>query len=248
MATIQLGKIKQVWRGTWTASPSPAYSVDDLVAYTDTVGGLQNTSTYIAVSTPGSNAPASGGSIHSAWNLVAQGVPDRLPDQSGQAGKFLTTNGSAVSFGSVTQIIKKIHTLTYATRTNGSSSANHDQFSWGSFTPLDVSNNFFISGQIPINSMGNDYCGFGLRFAGGSANTDFSGVGIGYVGATSHCSIYTYHFNYTGSFDGAGTKTIYHRTFGSHSQPDTFCPNSTDDARNVSQTSGFLQIIEYANA
>ena len=113
MATIQLGKIKQVWRGSWSASPNPAYSVDDLVAYTDTVGGLQNTSTYIAISTPGSNAPASGGSIHSAWNLVAQGVPDRLPSQSGQSGKFLTTDGSSVSFGTVESDLNKFALFKY---------------------------------------------------------------------------------------------------------------------------------------
>ena len=96
MATIQLGKIKQVWRGTY--NNSTAYTVDDLVAYTDTVGGLQNTSTYICVTNSTGNAPASGGSIHSSWNLVAQGVPDRVPSQSGNAGKFLKTDGSSLSF------------------------------------------------------------------------------------------------------------------------------------------------------
>ena len=96
MATIQLGKIKQVWRGTWSSSPNPAYSVDDLVEYTDS--GV--TSTYIAVSTPGSQVPSSGGSVQSNWNLVAKGVADPIPTQSGNAGKFLKTNGSSLSFDS----------------------------------------------------------------------------------------------------------------------------------------------------
>ena len=100
MATIDLGKIKQVFRGTY--NNATAYTVDDLVSFTDTVGGLQNTSTYIAVANTTGNAPASGGTIHASWNLLAQGVPDRLPSQSGQSGKFLTTNGSAVSFADVT--------------------------------------------------------------------------------------------------------------------------------------------------
>ena len=103
MATIDLGKIKQVWRGTYSSSNS--YTADDLVAYTDTVGGLQNTSTYIAVaasSNSNQQAPSSGGTVNSSyWNLVAQGVPDRLPSQTGQAGKFLKTDGSAVSFDNV---------------------------------------------------------------------------------------------------------------------------------------------------
>ena len=100
MATIDLGKIKQVFRGTY--NNATAYTIDDLVSFTDTVGGLQNTSTYIAVANTTGNAPASGGTIHASWNLLAQGVPDRLPSQSGQSGKFLTTNGSAVSFETIT--------------------------------------------------------------------------------------------------------------------------------------------------
>ena len=43
MATIDLGKIKQVWRGTYNSANS--YTADDLVAYTDS--GI--TSTYIAI-------------------------------------------------------------------------------------------------------------------------------------------------------------------------------------------------------
>lgn len=246
MATIQLGKIKQVWRDAWSNGNN--YAVDDLVSHVD-----QNiTSTYIAVqaSTSGSpQAPSTGGTINTSyWNLVAKGVVDPIPSQSGQSGKFLKTNGSALSFDNVNQVIKKIHTLSFNTRTGGNNNANYDQFSWGSFTPLDVNNNFFISGQVPANSAGNDYCGFGLRFAGNSGNTDFSGTGIGYIGATGHMTIYTYHFNYTGTFNGADTYTIYHRTYATSSQPDTFCPNYNDDSRNVAQTSGHLQIIEYANA
>ena len=101
MATLDLGKIKQVWRGTY--NNGTAYTVDDLVAYTDTVGGLQNTSTYICVTNTTGNAPASAGTVHGSWNLVAQGVPDRLPSQSGNSGKFLKTDGSAVSFDTVVQ-------------------------------------------------------------------------------------------------------------------------------------------------
>jgi len=98
MATIDLGKIKQVWRGTWSNSPNPAYSVDDLVEYTDS--GV--TSTYIAVSTPGSQVPSSGGSVQSNWNLVAKGVADPIPVQnSGTNGKFLKSNGTSISFQDV---------------------------------------------------------------------------------------------------------------------------------------------------
>ena len=67
MATIDLGKIKLVWRGTY--NNSTAYVVDDLVSYTDT-GVL---STYICVANSTGNAPSSGGTAHASWNYVSQG-------------------------------------------------------------------------------------------------------------------------------------------------------------------------------
>ena len=92
MATIDLGKIKQVWRGTY--NNSTAYVVDDLVAYTDS--GI--TSTYICVANSTGNAPSSSGTAHASWNYVAKGVVDPIPSQSGEAGKILETDGSSLSF------------------------------------------------------------------------------------------------------------------------------------------------------
>ena len=98
MATIDLGKIKQVWRGTY--NNSTAYTVDDLVAYTDTVSGNPKLSSYICVTNSTGNAPASGGTVHSSWNLVADGAIDPIPSQSGEGGKFLKTNGTNLLFES----------------------------------------------------------------------------------------------------------------------------------------------------
>ena len=103
MATIDLGKIKQVWRGTY--NNGTAYTVDDVVAYTDT--GV--TSSYICVANSTGNAPSSGGTAHASWNYLAKGVADPIPSQSGQSGKYLTTNGSALSFGTVTSDFVKLH-------------------------------------------------------------------------------------------------------------------------------------------
>ena len=98
MATIDLGKIKQVWRGTY--NNSTAYTVDDLVAYTDTISGNPKLSTYICVTDSTGNTPASGGTVHGSWNLVADGAVSTIPAQSGNAGKFLKTNGSNLLFES----------------------------------------------------------------------------------------------------------------------------------------------------
>ena len=67
MATIDLGKIKLVFRGTYNAST--AYTPDDLVAYTDS--GIL--STYICTTATTGNAPSSGGTAHSSWAYLAQG-------------------------------------------------------------------------------------------------------------------------------------------------------------------------------
>jgi hypothetical protein len=67
MATLDLGKIKQVWRGTY--NNSTAYTVDDVVEYTDS----NVLSSYICVTNSTGNAPSSGGTAHSSWNYLAKG-------------------------------------------------------------------------------------------------------------------------------------------------------------------------------
>ena len=115
MATLDLGKIKQVWRGTY--NNSTAYVVDDLVEYTDT----NITSTYICVANSTGNAPSTGGSAHASWNYVAKGVaiPVPLNTQSGayvavasDAGKAIyistggvTINNSVFSGGDLVSIV-----------------------------------------------------------------------------------------------------------------------------------------------
>ena len=109
MATVNLGKIKFVNRGTY--NNSTAYTADDVVIFTDTVGGLQNTSAYIATASTTGNAPASGGTVHGSWQVLAQGAPDRLPSQSGNAGKFLKTDGSSLSFDQAGKILNIYHAV-----------------------------------------------------------------------------------------------------------------------------------------
>ena len=68
MATIDLGKIKMVWRGTY--NNGTAYVVDDVVEYTDTA----ITSTYICTTASTGNAPSSGGTAHGSWAYMAKGA------------------------------------------------------------------------------------------------------------------------------------------------------------------------------
>ena len=83
MATIDLGKIKQVFRGTY--NNATAYAVDDLVVFTD--GSV--TSTYICTTASTGNNPSSGGTAHANWAYVAKG----------QAVSPTTTQGDLVFRG-----------------------------------------------------------------------------------------------------------------------------------------------------
>ena len=262
MATIDLGKVKLVWRETYNASFN--YVPDDVVYYVDGSIG----SSYICIANTTGNAPSSGGSLHASWNYLAKGqatsptttqgdliVRGASADQRlaiGSAGQALKVNssGNGLEYGSAA-VIKKIHSFEFATRTQGSSSNNNNQFTWTtSFTPLDpVNNSFWIDGSVPVNAANQDYCGFGLRFerSGGSLN-DFNGYGVQYADVSqSHMSFQGYNFVYSGNFDGAGTYTIYHRTYSGSSHVDAFASNSTDDNRLNPQTRGFLQFIEFKN-
>ena len=156
MATIDLGKIKQVFRGTY--NNATAYAVDDLVVFTD--GSV--TSTYICTTASTGNNPSSGGTAHGSWAYLAKGVADPIPTQSGQSGKFLTTNGSSLSFGAITQAVKKIysrrdgarHSVNNQVQNNGYTS----MWNWANMqqdiTPQSNTSQFHITGSLNIHHYG----------------------------------------------------------------------------------------------
>ena len=104
MATIDLGKIKLKWQGTY--SGGTAYVPDDVVYYMDGSVG----SSYMCVANTTNNAPSSGGTLHASWEYLAKGqatsptttqgdliVRGASADQRlaiGAAGKALKVNSS----------------------------------------------------------------------------------------------------------------------------------------------------------
>tara|TARA_R100001126_G_scaffold71304_2_gene41467 strand:- start:372 stop:1199 length:828 start_codon:yes stop_codon:yes gene_type:complete len=156
MATIDLGKIKLVWRGTY--NNSTAYVVDDIVEFTDS--GI--TSTYICVANSTGNNPSSGGTAHASWNYMAKGVVDPIPTQSGNSGKFLKTNGSALSFDNVTQAIKSVHSKIDGGRHSVNTEVTDNNWgnmtSWSqmeiTLTPDSASSKFHITGALMMHHYG----------------------------------------------------------------------------------------------
>ena len=122
MATVDLGKIKQVFRGTY--NNATAYVPDDLVVFTDT----NITSTYICTTASTGNNPSSGGTAHANWAFVAKGqatsptttrgdlivrgvsADERLA--IGTAGKALKVNASAngLEYGTAGRILQLVTT------------------------------------------------------------------------------------------------------------------------------------------
>ena len=83
MATIDLGKIKFMWRGTYAGGT--AYVPDDVVYYMDGSVG----SSYMCVANTTGNAPSSGGTPHASWQYLAKG----------QATSPTTTQGDLIVRG-----------------------------------------------------------------------------------------------------------------------------------------------------
>jgi len=120
MATIDLGKIKQVFRGTY--NNATAYAVDDLVVFTD--GSV--TSTYICTTASTGNNPSSGGTAHANWAYVAKGQATSPTTTQGDiivrgasadtrlaigaAGKALKVNASAngLEYGTAGRILQLV--------------------------------------------------------------------------------------------------------------------------------------------
>ena len=103
MATVNLGKVKLKWRGTWASNASPTYSIDDVVEHTD--GSV--TSSYIAVAASSNQAPSTGGTVNTTyWNLLAKG---QATSPTTTQGDLIVRGASAdgrLAIGSAGQVLK----------------------------------------------------------------------------------------------------------------------------------------------
>ena len=116
MATVNLGKIKLKWRGTYAGGT--AYTPDDVVYYVDGSVG----SSYICVANTTGNAPSSGGTAHASWNYLAKG----------QATSPTTTQGDLIVRGASADERLAIGSAGQALKVN--SSANGYEFGQAGMT------------------------------------------------------------------------------------------------------------------
>ena len=256
MATIDLGKIKLKWQGTYAGGT--AYVPDDVVEYTD--GSV--TSSYICITASTGNAPSSGGSAHSSWNYMAKGqatsptttrgdiifrgasADQRLA--AGTSGYFLKTQGSSAdpvwaevsSSGKVLGITELINN----TRTSRNNELNYTIVS-GSYTQVKANSKIVWWANCWWRGNQDGERRYQLIYNGSEKNVGQSGY---------HYSNHTHRFGGHGGgyFQGdstTGSKSILWRENGANSSSgrsgSVHNPNSSDDAR-LSQHASNVTIWE----
>ena len=190
MATIDLGKIKFVFRGTYAGGT--AYVPDDVVTFTD--GSV--TSSYICTTATTGNNPSSGGTVHGSWAFLAKGqavsptttqgdlifrgasADERLA--IGTAGQALKVNSGANGYefgvaGGVVQVKSTTKKNSYSATSQQGSYTDIPGLSVH-ITPTSTNNKILIFASVHT-AVASNYGGQGLRFAktvGGSTSNDFA--------------------------------------------------------------------------
>jgi hypothetical protein len=227
MATIDLGKIKQVWRGTY--NNGTAYTVDDLVAYTDS----NITSTYICVANSTGSAPSSSGTAHASWNYVAKGVAGPIPSQSGNSGRALITNGSTASWGTAGKLLN-VTEIANGTRAARVSQQTYDMVT-GTFTQVAASSKFVVWGSVWWRGDASGEIRYILYYGpnGNMANIDETRSGYAYTNQ-GHRFFGQGLWYFTGN-SSAGTKQILWREHSNDNANErsgqVHNPTNSDDSR-----------------
>ena len=247
MATVQLGKIKQVWRGTYISSAT--YAVDDFVAYTDS--GI--TSTYIAIaasSNTNQQVPStSGTATANYWEYVAKGVANPIPTQSSSTnGKALVSDGTNASWGTAGKLLN-VSEISNNGRTARSNSSTYDMVS-GTFTQVGASSKFVVWGSCWWREHQSGEIRYLLYYGpqGGMQNTDEGRSGYTYT-AQGHRFAGQGLWYFTGN-SSAGTKEILWREHAndnsSQRSGSVFNPNNSSDDSRLAQQVSNLVIMEFA--
>ena len=134
MATIDLGKIKFNWRGTYAGGT--AYVPDDVVYYMDGSVG----SSYMCVANTTGNAPSSGGTPHASWEYLAKG----------QATSPTTTQGDLIVRGASADERLAIGSAGQAVKVN--SSGNGLEYGTaGGILQVKTSSNQSVTGSVNVS-------------------------------------------------------------------------------------------------
>ena len=253
MATIDLGKIKFNWRGTYAGGT--AYVPDDVVEYTD--GSV--TSSYMCVANTTGNAPSSGGTAHASWNFLAKGqatsptttqgdviVRGSSADERlaiGSAGQALLVNssGNGLEYGTAGRVLN-VQTFVNNTRATSISGTNYNFFSVN-YTQVKANSKILWWGQLAFRGNSSGEVRFQLLYDGTEVNAGQSGYPYT---AQPHC-MYGTGCGYFDAASSTGSKAVIwrhnSRDGASESPAQRFNPNQTDDSR-IGQQASVLTFME----
>ena len=261
MATVNLGKIKLKWRGTYAGGT--AYTPDDVVYYVDGSVG----SSYICVANTTGNAPSSGGTAHASWNYLAKGqatsptttqgdliVRGASADERlaiGTAGKALKVNASAngLEYGTAGRILQlvtneKSDVVSISGQNNGSTFGDVTGINV-TITPTVASSKILV--QFCLGKVGHSSNSTGVRFtrsvAGGSATVIKVNTNLGSRKAVSsnilgsnlinsgHAQAFNYKFVDTPSYS-VGQAIVYQMQILTEASTNFYVNRTGDDTNN----------------
>ena len=261
MATIDLGKIKFKWQGTYAGGT--AYVPDDVVYYVDGSVG----SSYMCVANTTGNAPSSGGTLHASWEYLAKGQATSPTTTQGDlivrgasadtrlaigtAGKALKVNASAngLEYGTAGRILQlvtneKSDTVSISGQNNGSTFGDVTGINV-TITPTVASSKILV--QFCLGKVGHSSNSTGVRFtrsvAGGSAtvikvNTDLGSrkaVSSNILGSnlinSGHAQAFNYQFVDTPSYS-VGQAIVYQMQVLTEGSNNFYVNRTVDDTNN----------------
>ena len=261
MATIDLGKIKFNWRGTYAGGT--AYVPDDVVYYMDGSVG----SSYMCVANTTGNAPSSGGTLHASWDYLAKGqatsptttqgdliVRGASADERlaiGTAGKALKVNASAngLEYGTAGRILQlvtneKSDVVSISGQNNGSTFGDVTGINV-TITPTVASSKILV--QFCLGKVGHSSNSTGVRFtrsvAGGSATVIKVNTNLGSRKAVSsnilgsnlinsgHAQAFNYKFVDTPSYS-VGQAIVYQMQILTEASTNFYVNRTGDDTNN----------------
>jgi len=201
MATVNFGKVKQVWRGTYAGGT--AYTVDDIVFYNgqsyvctaDSTGNLPTNTSYWGPMNTGSDISGIAGLsandmlywTGSVWDRVAIGSADQaLKVNSGATGFEYGQSGYLVNVGFWEDTSNRTFSGDNATIISAGTSF---------YTKQSATSYLYCIGEFRgTNNQGNDCSTAAVTLTDGSGNAWRNSAG--YMGNTSHNnSLNPYHWN-----------------------------------------------------
>ena len=235
MATIDIGKIKPVFKGTY--DNSTAYVLDDIVYY--------NGSSYVAKTSTTGNLPTD----TTKWNILASGSGG-IYDSTlsiGSAGQVLKVNSgaTALEFGTADSG-KTLGVTQFSNNTRASVSNSTNALLWnGSYTQIKANSKLLIHFALQ-----------GYSGSAGSLNWRFVYDGVDHNHAIKYGYYPTYSISAFGHFliDGASTtgsknwEIRYFSNGGADSPFTIWNPSSSDDSRilnSANQSNFVIQELDF---